>query len=428
MKGCTSGHQVPSQRASAGKLVSMNALRFRIPGLVVCALAIATAAPAYAELVIFKTGGQAEGELLNVDRDPKQPVKLRTPSGLQLTIPAEQVQRIIVKTDLEKQYDLLAPKTPDTVEGHWKMQEWCLDAQLKDQRQKHLESIVRLDPNHEAARIALGYILRGNEWVKPDDWMRAQGYVRYQGAWRTRQEVEIDVRFKTFEQSQNKWMQNVKLWFKQIAERRNVDSSVANLKAIKDPAAGPALLDVLTDTRRPSEFRILAMDVMTALPGGPYGASTFIKLALEDQDREIRDRALEELRKQRSVAALVAFSKLLTHKDNSKVIRAAYCLDRLGDQEATLQLIEALVTKHTEWEMPNGAPPGGMSATFGGGGQGLNMGGRPKAVTKTRPNETVLNALTSLHPGVNYNYDEDGWRRWYAESFTTSDVNLRREK
>src|SRR4051794_22627758 len=48
-----------------------------------CALGVLAAAPARAELVILKSGGQAEGQILNADRDAKQPVKLRTESGMQ---------------------------------------------------------------------------------------------------------------------------------------------------------------------------------------------------------------------------------------------------------------------------------------------------------------------------------------------------------
>lgn len=398
------------------------ALHLRPTLALACALLLATST-ARAELVILKSGGQAEGDILNADRDAKQPVKLRTASGLAMTIPAEQIQRIIVKSDLEKQYEALAPKSPDTVAGHWEMQEWCKQAELKVQRQKHLESILRLDPNHEGARIALGYVKHGNTWAKAEDWMRALGFVRYQGSWKTRQEVEIDVRDKTGELAQKKWLQNVKQWCDQLVRRNNQDA-LTNLKNIRDPAAAGALLDVAADSKWPTKVRTLCIDIVSALPG-KFGAGAYIKLALEEPDAEVRDRALVELEKQRSVVALTAFVKLLTSKDNQKVLRAGYCLGKLGDHEATLPLIEALVTNHTYIEIQGSQ---GMGATFGGGGGSFSPGQSKKIIRRDENNATVLAALGALNPGVDFGYDEDAWRKWYASKFMKSNVNLRREK
>jgi hypothetical protein len=381
-------------------------------------------ASARAELVILKTGGQAEGEILNADRDGKQPVKLRTDTGLLMTIPAEQVRRIIVKSDLEKQYEALAPKTPDTIEGHWEMQEWCRQAELKPQRQKHLESILRLDPNHEGARIALGYVKHGNTWAKAEDWMRALGFVRYQGSWKSRQEVEIDVRDRQMELAQKNWMQKVKGWC-DSSVRRGSQEAIANLKAIKDPAAARALLDVITEKHWPTELRVLCIDILSSLPG-KFGTGAYIKLALEEPDTAIRDRALEELEKQRSTVALAEFTKLLTSKDNQKVLRAGYCLGKLGDTDATLPLIEALVTNHTYFIVTG--TPGLGGASFGGGGSGMSQGQSRQVERRDEQNQTVLSALSSLNPGVDFGFNEEAWRKWYAQKYTTTDVNLRRDK
>jgi hypothetical protein len=39
----------------------------------------------------------------------------------------------------------------------------------------------------------------------------------------------------------------------------------------------------------------------------------------------------------------------------------------------------------------------------------------------------VLAALVSLHPGVNYRYDIEDWRRWYIDTHTSTNINLRRD-
>jgi hypothetical protein len=58
---------------------------------------------------------------------------------------------------------------------------------------------------------------------------------------------------------------------------------------------------------------------------------------------------------------------------------------------------------------------------------GLNAGA-PKPIKQTviRKNDQVLAALTTLHAGVNFHFDEDAWRQWYTETHEPANVNLRR--
>jgi hypothetical protein len=100
---------------------------------------------------------------------------------------------------------------------------------------------------------------------------------------------------------------------------------------------------------------------------------------------------------------------------NTRINRAAYCLQRFGDREATLPLINALVTDHYVIVNPeqqgggvpinfNSGGPVGQNGTPGGLG-GMNMGGKSKKVKGQLNNPAVLSALTNLYPGVNFHYD-----------------------
>ena len=119
---------------------------------------------------------------------------------------------------------------------------------------------------------------------------------------------------------------------------------------------------------------------------------------------------------------MAAFSRELSDDENLMVRRAATALARMKDPAATLPLIEALITEHKQQ-----VGGGGINPTFSNqGGGGLSMGGRPKIVLRKLKNEPVLTALTLLHPGVNFAYDEERWRAWYVEQTTPKNVNLRR--
>src|SRR5207249_4924276 len=102
-------------------------------------------------------------------------------------------------------------KSPDTVAGHLAMAEWCRVSNLLDKRKFHLEKVLERDAENEAARRALGYAGKVNgRWLKQDELMKSQGYVRSVGPdgkahWRTLQEAEAESAGKKFEQEVVAW-------------------------------------------------------------------------------------------------------------------------------------------------------------------------------------------------------------------------------
>jgi hypothetical protein len=170
-----------------------------------------------AEIFILKSGGRVEGKHLNPDRERGQPYYLRTESGVRLALADGAVARVIVKSELDKQYDALAAKLENTVEAHWNLAEWCKEAGLLDQRKRHLQAVIALDPNHEEARKALGYQKFGSRWLTQDEHMQSLGYLRYKGAWRLRQEIEVASRQEQEELAVKKLRKDVRLWLDQIA-------------------------------------------------------------------------------------------------------------------------------------------------------------------------------------------------------------------
>lgn len=392
---------------------------------------------ARAERFLLKSGGQIEGELLNPSRTRDEKYKVRTGPGLLLSLEASQVARVMIVSELEQQYRTLLPSVPDSLEGHLDMAKWCLESGLTTQRQYHLEQALKFDPDHEPARLALGYARHGSQWLKPDEYMQKQGYVRYRGAWRLKQDVELESLSTQNELAEKEWRQKIKMWRGWLGKRRDAEAR-QQIASIRDPAAVVALVEIVADTAESRELRHDCLEVLDKIPGGAP-TSALIKLALHDKDQGLRDKALEELRKRNAPEALAAFIKELKNKDNRIVNRAALCLDRLENKEATIPLIEALVTEHKYLVSTGSGNPGGIGASFNGdGGAGTGAGGplgsfssggnKPQLVKQKHQNEMVLAALTHLHPGANHGYNSDAWKRWYAETQATTSVDLRRSE
>jgi hypothetical protein len=375
-----------------------------------------------AETFVLAGGGHVEGRLLNPDESPRTTYLIETAAG-RISLSADQVENVEVLSPVMQQYFALLPRMPNNPDGFWKMAEWCRTAGLDTEREMHLEELLKLDPDHKDARHALGYNKVDGKWIRPDEHMSALGYTRFQGRWRLPQDVEIQQRKDRLADAENQWRARLRNLRSQIGKRRGPEA-IAEMRAIRDPFAAPALADLLKDETLP-EMSVLYVEVLGKL-NHPAAASALVRHALENNDERVRDLCLDQLARRGEHAAVPVFIDALGHKDNYMVQRAAVALARMRDERAVVPLIDALTTKHKQLVSPPG-PPGGIGASFSpGGGGGLSMGGKPKVIEREVQNAAVLQALTAMTT-AHHGYDKTAWKAWYTTQNTPLGVNLRRE-
>lgn len=397
-----------------------------------CGLAAVIAAPAARGAVfVLVTGGQIEGQLLNPDEQPRQSYLVRTETGGIVKLTSAQVNRVLTVSEDLAWYRQTLPNVPPTVDGHWTMAEECRHRNLKQQRELHLQEILKLDPEHAEARYGLGYSKIDGNWVRTDQWMLSRGYIRYRGAWRIAQDVALEQAAEKHDKQVKDWRQKVKTWRTAITKRRGKEQeALESLRAIRDPAAAPALAEIVEDTRESRELRLICIEVLGKLRSAA-GLAAFVKRAVEDLDPHIREACLDQLARFGTPQAVRACEKMLASKDNKRINRAALCLGVLQDPSATQSLINALVTEHKFIVQSAGGSPGQMNLGFGGGagggGNSFSAGGRPQTIEKRFQNDGVLSALVALHPGVNFGYDVEAWKRWYASKDRPPVLDLRRD-
>jgi hypothetical protein len=404
-------------------------IKSRTCGILIAGLLYASSLPGTVRAEVFHlvTGGTIEGKLLNTLSDPSPRYVIKTSTG-RIVLETNKVVRIERKPDVLLQYEAARPKVPNTVEGHMKMARLCSQLKLMPQREYHLEQVVKLDPDHVQARQLLGYIRKGDGWHKVDLWMKQQGYVRVSGRWRIPQEVENDNLREQRSKEEINWRVKIRQWETAIVKGRSTQvEAMRNLKAIEAYRATPALADRVNDMRQPPprELRLLYIDILISI-GGSVATGTMMTRVMEDEDGLVRERCLEQLRRWKSRRAMLYFIGKLSSKDNRMVNRAGWALGSLGNPEAVLPLINALVTTHQQ--MVGGG--GGINAGFGSdGGVGFGAGGKPKIIQRDFMNQDVLSALSQLvPPGFNYSYNEEAWHHWYTRSNTPTAVNLRRDR
>ena len=399
-------------------------------GTLLCGL-LATAAlrTANAEVFVLKNGRVA-GELLNPDESPRQKYVIKTPDGVELTLDKAQVQQVLHPSAAELQYETIRAAYPDTVDGQWKLQQWCMDHKLDSQRKDHLERIIELDPDHAEARRLLGFHRVDGKWMTQREDMEARGYVFYKPAakWMLPQEVELLEKRKEIDTAEKGWMRRIKTWRGWLETNRD-QTARDELQKIADPAAVKGLKLALAEDAR-FKCRLLYVDALARLATGD-AQEGIAASSLHDASDEVRAACLDYLRQHKSPQIIAYYVGQLKSKDNVIVNRAAVALGTLGDRSALGPLIDALITNHKfQIVTANSPPPGGMSTTFGKGpkgnsGTGMSMGDGPKYFNQNIQNQAVLDALITM-TGVNYSFDSRAWHSWYAAQKSREVIDGRR--
>ena len=378
-----------------------------------------------AEVFVLSGGGQITGTLLNPQESPRQKYLIQTDDG-RITLESTQVERVLNPSAAEREYEHIAPTFPDTVEGQWKLAEWCQQNKLGAQRRTHLERIVELDPDHARARALLGYIKAEGKWLTQKEFQESRGLVRYGDKWITPQEVDILKKREKNTLTQKEWNLKIRRWQDWLETDRDA-SARQNFLAITDPLAVWGLGKVLqTDTRlRP---RQLYIEVLAKIDT-PDAIETLATAAVYDDVEEVRLTCIDHLKLKKRPSVVAFFVGGLRSRDNMIVNRAAVALRQMNDPTTIRPLIDALVTTHKQVVTPGGNP-GSMSVGFDktGGGAGLSMGGGPKVMKYDVRNQAVLDALLSLTNGVNFDYDVRAWHNWYARHKPAEAVVSRRSE
>ena len=369
-----------------------------------------------------------QGEWLNQSGDAPETYEIEVLGGGRMSLPAGEVADVLVHSPELRWYEESLPKVPDTVEGHADMAERCRKAGLTSQQEFHLNKVLEFDPNHAEARRALGFSRVGGEWRRVDQWYTNQGYVRHKGTWRLAQEVEMETLAERRSAAEREWQRRLRRWRTSvILGRDDPRETLAQIRAIDDPLAVPALAELLEGRDEPQPLKLLYIEVLERF-AHPAAVAALLQRMMKDPDLEVRERAIDAVKRHGTQQALTVLTRMLRDKDNQVVNQAAWALGQLGQPEAIPDLIDAVTTRH-RFQVQTGGGAGAINAGFSStGGNSLQTGGGPKVIEREVANRQVLQALTSLTPdGVNFAYDRQAWKDWYARRQFEPHVNLRRD-
>lgn len=164
----------------AGRLVAVAAL----------ALAAIWSPFAAADEVLLHNGFSLKGR---VDERGDQLV-VHTPNG-RVWVPKSQVNRIDRRDTpgqvFERRRTALLDERPEDLDARVALAKWALARNLRTAGRRELQDVIAVDPDHAAARAALGFVRHASAWVTPDEQKRLAGLVRDDGEWITAEEANL---------------------------------------------------------------------------------------------------------------------------------------------------------------------------------------------------------------------------------------------
>jgi len=390
---------------------------------IVCLLTFSVNA-AQADRYVLRDGGQIEGTL--VKRGENGTHIVETVDGAEVTLTRKQVKKVVKQNSNFLEYIKLSRSLPDTADAHRMIIDWCKDSKLSKLTDHHHKRVLELDPTDETARVGLGYQQHQGRWLTQDEIMAKRGLVRVDGAFRTSQDIALRDSENKRDSEETEWLRKIRLWRGWLNDRRSAEAAQL-ISEINDPYAAPALVKVL-EKERDQQVRDLLLETLADLKH-PLATTTLVDFSLNNTNHDERLQCLDYLLKYHQPIPLKPYITALKHRDNAMVNLAAEALQEIGNPDALSPLIDALITTHKYKN--SGAPPGNTSASFsrdGTGGGGLSTGGGPKIFPVDHENVKARHALVELSGGLDFEYDDKAWRRWYINQQIRDYVDTRRDK
>jgi len=394
-----------------------------------CAAALCSAARA--DIIHLKTG-RIEGKII---KRAEGRVTIRTPAGIETTVNEKDILGVEKRKTPRDIYKAMADKIGKAdAEGHYALAMWCRDHGLKNEMNAELTAVLKIDPDHGQARLALGHVKTDAGWLAHEAAMRKKGRVLAGGKWMTKAAAEA-----LEKKGENKRLVlaiNAVVYKIHSGPKSDRKKWEARLATVKKPALARKIMSLLGDrsatVRRAACSSLAAMKHHDAIP-------LLVRRALWDSSESVRVAALDALlkldrgRANEQFYGMIRGLKLqpITSIGEQRHIkrlyrRIAHALGELGDIHSVRWLILILYPKV---EIVAGEAGGGprLGISHGGGGPGalnaadgqVTVGAgvvRPvlRKADKYYFNETAELALKKL-TGQDLGVSPKAWQKWWNE-------------
>ncbi len=242
------------------------------------------------------------------------------PAMWQLGYLQDQRNRWVKADDYLRQGGAIAPlasylrargSSADTVEGQLALAKWCEEKKFPDQARAHWNRVLELEPNHPAARAALGFERIGGLWVSREE--------RAADAQLALEERESLAKFGPA-------LRDIAAGFSKGSLARR-EASAKKLLAIRDPAAIPAM-EAMVSPASNAAARVV-VDALAAM-SDPAASLSLARHAVYYPSHLVRDAAAKKLISRDKHSYVPQLVAMLYQPVRSEVVTGVLPSGRIG--------------------------------------------------------------------------------------------------
>jgi len=395
---------------------------------VLLGLPLVAAVPASADIFHMRNGDELEAEILE---DLGENYRLRTRIGI-VDVDKKLIAKIKKRHSPWRRYAKKRKRCPATAEAHYKLAQWCARKNLNTEHRDELECVLELDPDHDAARKALGFSKDNTgQWSRPPSPNKP-----------TQEELQARRLLREEERLVRKLITD---WFRTIKaiDRGRLSKKSRNrgrdlfqkgrdrILAIRDPLAIPALTGVLSAGNVAT--RLVLVEALSQF-SEDEATMNLLVMTLLDPASTVRRRAAQTLAPREDDRVMTRLRGALRSDEEAILRNAATALGILKSHDAIEDLIRVL-SKETRRTVRVSRPAylGGIRSSFGSRyriahgrrllryqptsigvlGSGSLIGTHTTfqkqwvSIHRTEVQEALI-AIT----GKNFGFDADAWQRW----------------
>jgi hypothetical protein len=230
-----------------------------------------------------------------------------------------------------------AARTGDA-DAHYRLALWCQEHGMAAYALRHQRAVVTLEPDHRAARRALGYEHVAGRWVRGKEAKRAKGFREVDGLWVTPEEYRLLAKDEIAAQA--------------ARDARKVSDAALKQAWNKDPAVrgrAMATIERLDQGHRLrplsiaarikfKDVRLRAVDGLGRLDDKDSLPALY-KRAIFDTEEDVRDAAVAAIKATKAEGKPGPFVRALNSPFDRVRIAAVKALGNLGDERAVGPLV-----------------------------------------------------------------------------------------
>lgn len=329
-------------------------------GLVSCC-----AVQARADRIILRGGSQIRGVVLPSPPGSDQ-VLVQTET---LTSPIKyrkgQVVQVVPEPSALGDYLTKRDTVSSNAQAQYDLGVWCEEHKLKPFAEIHFRKAIERDPAFAPAHKKLGHVRSGDHWITYDELRSAQGLLKYQGKWITKEEKDKLEAEEDQAVERTSWARRLHVLRQALLfgtpERRT--QAEAQLTSIRDPAAASSLVKAFGED--PPDVRTLLARILGSIPG-KEASSALVSRILVETDDDVRRATMDELAHREEQEILPQLVRALKAKDLAVINRAAWAIGNLNAVSAVPKLVQALVIVDQQivWDPPVDSGGGNIGVGF----------------------------------------------------------------